>query len=160
MGPKLVVKLAADAANGMRYLHSRNIIHFDLKSANLLLQWETVRSVSMKVSILGPDGSMQDRNPVGKPRKLLNCKVADFGLSRFMAQSKNHVSLGPDGAPVGTVCWTAPEIYAARPGHSRKRSGVISREGSIDSEMVAPPAPPQNRHVSLKVDVYSFAIVM
>lgn len=40
---------------GMEYLHSKNIVHFDLKSANLLLGWRDRRAI---------------------------CKVADFGLSK------------------------------------------------------------------------------
>ena len=40
---------------GMDYLHQKNIVHFDLKSANLLLGWRDRRAV---------------------------CKVADFGLSK------------------------------------------------------------------------------
>ena len=39
----------------MEYLHSKNIVHFDLKSANLLLGWRDRRAI---------------------------CKVADFGLSK------------------------------------------------------------------------------
>lgn len=40
---------------GMEYLHQKNIVHFDLKSANLLLGWRDRRAI---------------------------CKVADFGLSK------------------------------------------------------------------------------
>ncbi len=40
---------------GMEYLHAKHIVHFDLKSGNLLLGY-------------------RDRRPV--------CKVADFGLSK------------------------------------------------------------------------------
>ena len=40
---------------GMEYLHSKSIVHFDLKSANLLLGWRDRRAI---------------------------CKVADFGLSK------------------------------------------------------------------------------
>lgn len=49
------VVLALDAAKGMEYLHAKQIVHFDLKSGNLLLGY-------------------RDRRPV--------CKVADFGLSK------------------------------------------------------------------------------
>ena len=42
-------------AQGMEYLHQKRIVHFDLKSANLLLGYRDRRAV---------------------------CKVADFGLSK------------------------------------------------------------------------------
>eukprot|EP01023_Acetabularia_acetabulum_P024798 TRINITY_DN2386_c0_g2_i1.p1 TRINITY_DN2386_c0_g2~~TRINITY_DN2386_c0_g2_i1.p1 ORF type:complete len:684 (-),score=141.71 TRINITY_DN2386_c0_g2_i1:687-2738(-) len=54
-GAYIRLKLARDAAKGMEYLHSKKIVHFDLKSGNLLL-------------------SKRD----GKP----HCKVADFSLSK------------------------------------------------------------------------------
>ncbi|KAK9903274.1 hypothetical protein WJX75_001673 [Coccomyxa subellipsoidea] len=49
------VVVAMDAAKGMEYLHQKSIVHFDLKSANLLLGYRDRRAV---------------------------CKVSDFGLSK------------------------------------------------------------------------------
>jgi len=54
------VKIALDAARGMEYLHSKRIVHFDLKSANLLV-------------------GFRDKSPV--------TKVADFGLSKQRRQT-------------------------------------------------------------------------
>ena len=56
------VSLARDAATGMQYLHSRSIVHLDLKPDNLLL---------------GQD---------------LRCKVTDFGLSQRKREGKSYVS--------------------------------------------------------------------
>ncbi|KAL3149146.1 hypothetical protein ABBQ32_001981 [Trebouxia sp. C0010 RCD-2024] len=54
-GALIRVLIAMDAAKGMEYLHSKHIVHFDLKSANLLLGYKDRRAI---------------------------CKVADFGLSK------------------------------------------------------------------------------
>lgn len=54
------VKMALDTARGMEYLHSKRIVHFDLKSANLLV-------------------GFRDKTPI--------CKVADFGLSKQRYQT-------------------------------------------------------------------------
>ncbi|KAL0923486.1 hypothetical protein M5K25_007545 [Dendrobium thyrsiflorum] len=54
-----LLRVAIDVSNGMNYLHQNNIIHRDLKTANLLM----------------------DENEV--------VKVADFGVARFKTQSGN-----------------------------------------------------------------------
>ncbi|KAF6257503.1 kinase-like domain-containing protein [Scenedesmus sp. NREL 46B-D3] len=100
------VKVMLDTARGLSYLHSKHVVHFDLKSANLLF---TVR----------------DRTPT--------VKVADFGLSKHRHQTyvtggrptgepaapasstREHMLLvGVDAAGVdsmrGTLPWIAPEI--------------------------------------------------
>jgi serine/threonine protein kinase len=59
-GPLTRIVLALDAAKGVEYLHSKRLVHFDLKSGNLLLGY-------------------RDRRPI--------CKVADFGLAREKAQT-------------------------------------------------------------------------
>jgi len=50
----------------MAYLHAKNIVHFDLKSANLLLGYRDRRAI---------------------------CKVADFGLSKQRDQPARHAAL-------------------------------------------------------------------
>ena len=58
---RLMTVLALDAARGMEYLHSRKLIHFDLKADNLLCD---LRDLSRPV-----------------------VKVSDFGLAKLKAQS-------------------------------------------------------------------------
>ncbi|CAI7899529.1 unnamed protein product [Closterium sp. NIES-53] len=59
---KQIISMALDIARGMQYLHSYNVIHRDLKSANLLL---------------ASDASV---------------KVADFGLARTEAQEPGNMT--------------------------------------------------------------------
>lgn len=56
----MALKMALDAATGVAYLHSSNVLHRDLKSANCLV---------------AADGTV---------------KIADLGLARFVNQSDNH----------------------------------------------------------------------
>ena len=59
-------ELALDAARGMEYLHASKVVHYDLKTSNLLVAQESRRLV---------------------------CKVGDFGLSRTrQAKSKQTAS--------------------------------------------------------------------
>jgi len=88
------VKILADVASGMRYLHAQtpSIIHRDLKSPNVLLT-KYIRAV--------------DQEPMAK--------VTDFGLSRF---SRDQQSTGSSNARaytmgVGTWRWMAPEMFFA-----------------------------------------------
>ncbi|XP_002993997.2 wall-associated receptor kinase-like 14 [Selaginella moellendorffii] len=65
------VAIAAEAAQGIAYLHSRSppIYHRDVKSTNILLDGE------------------------------FNTKVGDFGLSRTALTEASHVSTAPQGTP-------------------------------------------------------------
>ncbi|KAF0691268.1 Aste57867_17446 [Aphanomyces stellatus] len=75
---------ALDIADGLVYIHSRHIIHRDLKSRNILLADVDNASVPPRVG----------------------AKVTDFGLSRYFGgASQASFSCG-----VGTYRWMAPEM--------------------------------------------------
>lgn len=71
-----------DVACGMQYLHSRNVLHGDLKAANVLLSSNQ----------LAPFGEV--------------AKVSDFGLSRSLNNGQTHRST----RTVGTVSHMPPEL--------------------------------------------------
>lgn len=74
-------KFALDTCKGMRYLHNSKLLHRDLKSSNLLLD------------------------------KDYNCKVGDFGLTRF---SKGTAAMQMTGQ-CGTFQYMAVEVLANKP---------------------------------------------
>ncbi|CAL5061633.1 unnamed protein product [Urochloa decumbens] len=126
------ITLARDVAIGMEYLHSKDIIHFDLKCDNLLV----------------------NLNDPSRPI----CKVADFGLSKvkqttmvsggmrgtlpwmapeMLEMSSNMVSTKVDVYSFGIIMWeilTGLEPYAGM-----HHGGVI---GGILSNTLRPPVPP------------------
>ncbi|KAK1326426.1 Serine/threonine-protein kinase CTR1 [Acorus calamus] len=123
--------IAMDAAFGMEYLHSKNIVHFDLKCDNLL------------VNLKDP------HRPI--------CKVGDFGLSKikrntlvsggvrgtlpWMAPellngSSNKVSEKVDVFSFGIVMW---EILTGEEPYANMHYGAII--GGIVNNTLRPPIP-------------------
>jgi serine/threonine protein kinase len=78
-----LARIALQVARGMEYLHRQNIVHFDLKSENLLCD---VRNLAQPV-----------------------VKIGDMGLSRAKMESTTFVS----GSMRGTIPWMAPELFYA-----------------------------------------------
>ncbi|KAM0936210.1 putative protein kinase TKL-Pl-6 family [Dioscorea sansibarensis] len=123
--------IAMDAAFGMEYLHSKNIVHFDLKCDNLLV-------------------NLKDQSrPI--------CKVGDFGLSKikrntlvsggvrgtlpWMAPellngSSNKVSEKVDVFSFGIVMW---EILTGEEPYANMHYGAII--GGIVNNTLRPPLP-------------------
>lgn len=79
-----VVVMVAQVADGMAYVHSKRVIHFDLKSANVLVDLR--------------DG------------KKLVCKVVDFGLAMVKRRPSNLVEIRGQR---GTLAYMALEIIKA-----------------------------------------------
>ncbi|WVZ62909.1 hypothetical protein U9M48_012600 [Paspalum notatum var. saurae] len=124
--------IAMDAAFGLEYLHSKNIVHFDLKCDNLLV-------------------NLKDQSrPI--------CKVGDFGLSKikrntlvsggvrgtlpWMAPellngSSNKVSEKVDVFSFGIVMW---EILTGEEPYANMHYGAII--GGIVNNTLRPPVPP------------------
>jgi len=78
-------KIATSIARGMEFLHSINIIHRDLKSANVLIS------------------NFSSNNPI--------VKISDFGLSRTFDEENPSIMTGN----IGTPQWAAPEILQQQP---------------------------------------------
>ncbi|XP_040993868.1 LOW QUALITY PROTEIN: uncharacterized protein LOC121240468 [Juglans microcarpa x Juglans regia] len=123
--------IAMDAAFGMEYLHLKNIVHFDLKCDNLL------------VNLRDPE------RPI--------CKVGDFGLSRIkrntlvsggvrgtlpwmapelLSGSSSRVSEKVDVFSFGIVMW---EILTSEEPYANMHCGAII--GGIVNNTLRPPIP-------------------
>ena len=79
----LRLSIAKDIVSGLVYLHSKGVLHRDLKSLNILLN---------------------DR---------LRAKLADFGLSGVKAETRSTLAAvsGSAGSVAGSVLWMAPELF-------------------------------------------------
>lgn len=81
----LLLKIAYDVAEGMKYLHERKIMHRDLKCDNIMI-------TSLEVG----------------PSVRVNAKVTDFGASKVLHSSQ---TLSKD---VGTVRYMPPEVLSRK----------------------------------------------
>jgi serine/threonine protein kinase len=91
------VDLMLQIAEGVRYLHSKNLAHRDLKSLNILVQFADPQAIQDSFDTVHfTDGTV---NP-------FTAKIADFGLTKIKHASTAHHTLN-----VGTRAWMAPELF-------------------------------------------------
>ena len=134
---RLRVKFALHVSLGMEHLHKRQMLHRDLKSANVLLN-----------------------------EQRMEAKICDFGLSRVVRPTRQHVVHSPftgvtrllpqaaeinDGQSALSVSSIAVSIVDAR-GTMTKAAGTL--------QWMAPEVFRGDQNYTKAVDVYSFGIVM
>lgn len=108
MSPKLACQVARNVACGLGLLHSKGIVHRDVKSSNVLIDLDSTE---------GPDGG-----PL--------VKLCDFDSAVPLSSSSAHTCyLAHRGVPpvdvcVGTPRWLAPEVLRAM--YGRHSYGLVS----------------------------------
>jgi len=85
--------IAMDILADLKYLHNKRVIHFDLKSSNILLRES--RAVDWCSEV--PQGYEVN----------FRAKISDVGLSRMLPISREYISSTKVG---GTWNWCAPEV--------------------------------------------------
>ena len=94
---RFVFRSLAGAAEGVAFLHSRGVVHNDLKSANILLDAR------------------------------LEPLVADFGLAKIAHSTLTQTAGGGGKGPLGSMAWMAPEQFSAKSaGYGRAPADVYS----------------------------------
>ena len=109
------------ATQGMEYLHNKGIVHFDMKSANLLLGHRDRRIIcKVRTLLTTPRSLVVGPAPICNNRHVpslwragashasvwASAQVADFGLSK----QKQQTYVSGVSSSRGTLPWIAPEI--------------------------------------------------
>eukprot|EP01018_Ginkgo_biloba_P015515 Gb_39729 [translate_table: standard] len=81
------VDIMLQIAEGMKYLHSKDLIHRDLKAENVLVNWKGIAGLS--------------------DIQYVQAKLCDFGLARTKFDGSNSIGKTPNA---GTKFWIAPEV--------------------------------------------------
>jgi hypothetical protein len=134
------VSIGLQVALGMDHLHKRQLLHRDLKSANVLLDEE------------------------------LKAKVCDFGLARVVKPSPKQVVVRSAFTGVTRLLPSADSIEIYTDGQSalstaRAVVGIVDAKGTMTQSAgtllwMAPEVFRGDRHYTCAVDVYSFGIVL
>ncbi|CAL9067882.1 unnamed protein product [Musa banksii] len=123
--------IAMDAAFGMEYLHSKNIVHFDLKCDNLLVNLKDQSRPICKVGDFGLSKIRQNTLVSGGVRGTLPWMAPEL-----LNGSSNKVSEKVDVFSFGIVMW---EILTGEEPYANMHYGAII--GGIVNNTLRPPVP-------------------
>eukprot|EP00250_Pteridium_aquilinum_P021957 c25271_g1_i2 orf=372-2480(-) len=127
--PLVPLHIMMQIAKAMVYLHSQDIMHRDLKAANVLVDAT----------------SYVDAFNEG----YVNVKVADFGLSKVKRMGSQNTM---NTRKVGTKYWRAPEVFWEEPAFRTDDLMLLSSTEAAGSSSNHSP------NYSFSADVYSFAM--
>ncbi|KAE8659429.1 hypothetical protein F3Y22_tig00116962pilonHSYRG00363 [Hibiscus syriacus] len=125
------VIIAMDAAFGMEYLHSKNIVHFDLKCDNLLVNLKDPMRPICKVGDFGLSKIKRNTLVTGGVRGTLPWMAPEL-----LNGSSSKVSEKVDVFSFGIVLW---EILTGEEPYANMHYGAII--GGIVSNTLRPPVP-------------------
>ncbi|KAJ6229105.1 serine/threonine-protein kinase tnni3k-related [Anaeramoeba flamelloides] len=124
------VNILLDISYGLQQLHSSKIIHWDLKSPNILLHIPESNTTKLTHE------TKKTKTKIIIHKNKINAKICDFGLSRLI-KSNHKENDSKDHDRIGTFRWMSPELFGSSNNEIKKpKSCDIYSLGIIMYELI------------------------
>jgi eukaryotic-like serine/threonine-protein kinase len=102
LAPEVAVRIAIQAARGLRVAHEFGVVHRDVKPSNIFLDATPAAAAERAPGADGPPG-----RGAGEAGEAVTARVCDFGIAKIKPVDERHITR--TGAVLGSPIYMSPE---------------------------------------------------